>query len=276
MQEAPDHPSRIRRALRSPWTTLGFAPTLFLYLGYQFLIPNDCHTRTLFPYRYTNCVHWVCGAVVAKTATGEAAEADAWMAWSAGDDRGYHIDDERTVKSFIDRCSEYPQAAYSVAWRPVIDRSGFWMPTRITADVRRHTRTIPWIVARNSGHVEYNPDPLDPSDAEAVLEAARPALLAECIARWSDDPGDIRLRALLAHDFRATDIIWSGYLHNTLALVGIGAFLWTAPNLRRLTLPGHDKRRLARNLCPRCAYDRSATLNTRCPECGWEPPPPSP
>jgi hypothetical protein len=94
------------------------------------------------------------------------------------------------------------------------------------------------------------------------------------------DPG--RVRALLAsHGWRGapdgpTDqsharVLWWGYAHNLVSIATLAAFLWSLGWVR--DVPGWVRRRraarrVARGVCPRCAYPLRGLEDGVCPECG--------
>lgn len=69
---------------------------------------------------------------------------------------------------------------------------------------------------------------------------------------------------------RVDRILWFGWIVNLLTVVSLATLLVTGPlQVRRRVLDRRAARRLARGLCPRCAYPLPTSQPVRCPECGW-------
>lgn len=97
---------------------------------------------------------------------------------------------------------------------------------------------------------------------------ARDLFVAEVLEPvWDDSPR--YLQRVRREDFTVTTTVWSGYLHNLLALTGFGVLLVSLAWIPRT--PGYVRRwRARRNRrgggCPRCGYPLEGL--TTCPECG--------
>lgn len=87
---------------------------------------------------------------------------------------------------------------------------------------------------------------------------------------WTSTLGRAHDQYAREKDYRTSTPLWRGYLHNALALLALLAFIYSVwwnllPSTWRERARG---RRLARGLCPRCAYSVRGLTADRCPECG--------
>ena len=97
---------------------------------------------------------------------------------------------------------------------------------------------------------------------------ARELYINEMVSpEWAESPR--LLERLRRENFSISTIVWSGYLHNAVALGVFGLLLVSLVWVPRT--PGYFRerrgaRRLRRGLCPRCGYPIRGLVT--CPECG--------
>lgn len=104
---------------------------------------------------------------------------------------------------------------------------------------------------------------------------ARELFINEMVSpEWAESPR--LLERFRREDFTLRAPVWSGYLHNALALIGLGLLGLSLAWLPRTPGFFRDRRaarRLRRGLCPHCAYPLAGLAI--CPECGttivWPP-----
>ncbi len=69
---------------------------------------------------------------------------------------------------------------------------------------------------------------------------------------------------------RHTSVIWSGYLHNMVALALVLLLAYASQvQVRRTLSRMTTHRRMVRGHCPICNYDLRGGTSGSCPECGW-------
>lgn len=110
---------------------------------------------------------------------------------------------------------------------------------------------------------------------ESAIAAIRQVLQAGggAVDLGPGSPGTLLVTGVSPTSCRAsrTDPIWSGYLHNTLAAGIAASLLWLLSfggAIRSLRAALARPFRLARGLCPMCAYPRAGLPSDTCPECG--------
>ncbi len=101
------------------------------------------------------------------------------------------------------------------------------------------------------------------------------AAIRQAVVEWwraqPDAPAPDTLNRLRTADVIDTRPLWSGYLHNALALLGLFLFLYSLawiPRVGPYLTRTRAQRRLARGCCPHCNYSIAGLPEPVCPECG--------
>lgn len=180
--------------------------------------------------------------------------------WAVRQSEGFVVRDpdneswDEMTKVIRDRPQDAIHLLYSNPEPPVYE--GFYAPTR----------------AVYTWHVSVTPVRGESLDLVAPPngDEARAAFVAWWAQQPEGPPADV-VNRLVTENVIRTEVRWSGYLHNSLALLGLILFLYSLawiPRVGPYLTRTRAQRRLARGCCPHCNYSIAGLPEPVCPECG--------